>query len=405
MPVCPTYTLTGMERSSPRGRIRLIKEVAAGHLEISKTFIEEMYFCLDCQACVTVCPAGVKYGQLVEAARSQIFESGKERGLWLKKFFFRSVFTSFGRLKLLARFVRFYQKIIEPLLHKSGIYKLLPRRIRSMQELAPRISARFFDDYIPERSMPQDQVRYRVGMLTGCLMNIMFADINADTVEVLQVNDCEVITPKSQVCCGSLAAHNGDFEIAKTLARQNIDIFFNLKLDAIVINSAGCSAFMKEYGQLLANDIEYSEKAAKISEITLDVSEFLLKHKFKKPSHPFARRVTYHDACHLIHTQGISQQPRQLLELIPGVVLIELDEASWCCGSAGIYNLTRYEDSMRILDRKIENIKKTGADIVVTGNPGCMGQLSYGLRRANLAIQVLHPITLLNQAYKNSQSQ
>jgi len=277
--------------------------------------------------------------------------------------------------------------------------------LQSMQELAPRISARFFDDFIPERSMPENQPRYRVGMLTGCLMNIMFADINADTVEVLQINDCEVITPKSQVCCGSLAAHNGDFEIAKTLARQNIDIFFNLNLDAIVINSAGCSAFMKEYGQLLIHDPEYREKAQKISDITLDVSEFLLKNNFKRPALPWSRKVTYHDACHLLHTQGISEQPRELLRLIPGIELVELEEASWCCGSAGIYNLTRYDDSMKILDRKIENIRKTGADIVVTGNPGCMGQLAYGLKKAGLPVQVLHPITLLNQAYKNGNNQ
>ena len=402
LPECPTYNLTGMERSSPRGRIRLIKEVAAGRLELTKTFVEEMYFCLDCQACATVCPAGVKYGQLVEAARSQIYESGKERGLWIKKFFFRTIFTSFDRLKLLARLIRLYQKYFEPFLHKSGLSKLIPVRLQAMQDLAPRISEYFFDDYIPERSLPLESPRHRVGMLTGCLMNIMFADINRDTVEVLQINNCEVITPGSQVCCGSLAAHNGDFKNAKELARKNIDIFIEYDLDAIVINSAGCSAFMKEYEQLLADDEDYREKAAKISTITKDVSEFLMENNFRKPKAPFPKKVTYHDACHLLHSQGISQEPRDLLQAIPGIQFSELKEASWCCGSAGIYNLTRYHDSMKILDRKIDNIQETGAEIVLTGNPGCMGQIIYGLKKRKLPIQVMHPVTLLNLAYKAS---
>jgi len=401
LPVCPTYSLTGREKSSPRGRIRLIKEVAAGRLEISPAFIDEMYFCLDCQACVTVCPAGVKYGQLVEAARAQIYESQKEKGLWIKKFFFRSIFTSFGRLKLLARIIRLYQKFLEPVFRKLGIFKILPIRLQSMNDLAPRISAKFFDDYIPQRILPDSTPRYRVGMLTGCLMNIMFADINSDTIDVLKINDCEVITPRLQVCCGSLAAHNGDFEIAKQLARKNIDIFEILDLDAIVINSAGCSAFMKEYVHVLANDEQYRQKAARISSITRDISEFLIEINYKKPTLPYNLTVTYHDACHLLHTQSIQWQPRDLLKGIPGLRLIELAEASWCCGSAGIYNLTRYDDSMKILDRKIENIRNTGADVVVTGNPGCLGQIAYGLKKANLPIEVLHPVTLLNRAYKN----
>ncbi len=309
LPVCPTYSLTGIERSSPRGRIRLIKEFAAGRLSLSKTFIDEMYFCLDCQACVSVCPAGVKYGQLVEAARAQIYASRKESGFWVKKFFFRSVFTSFRRLKFIARILRFYQKRLEPLFRKAGVFKILPKSLVRMQELAPGISDYFFDEKIPERSVPQTTPRYRVGMLSGCLMNIMFADINQDTIEVLHHNDCEIYTPRDQVCCGSLAAHNGDFEVAKKLARQNIDIFSALPIDAIVINSAGCSAFMKEYVHLFHSDELYRQKAARISAITKDVNEFLMEINFKKPVKALPYKVTYHDACHLLHTQKISQPP------------------------------------------------------------------------------------------------
>ncbi len=402
LPVCPTYILTGIEKSSPRGRIRLIKEVAGGRLELSENFVNEMYFCLDCQACATVCPAGVKYGQLVEAARARIYEEKKEKGLWLKKFFFRSVFTSFDRLKFLARVIRLYQHFLQPVLQKVGIFRILPQQLSRMQELAPRISEQFSDEFIAEHLKPQGKTRYRVGMLSGCLMNIMFADINRDTIEVLLINDCEIFTPREQVCCGSLAAHNGDFEIAKKLARKNIDIFLSLDLDALVINSAGCSAFMKEYGHLLYDDENYREKAARISAMTLDVSEFLMEINFKKPTVPMGITVTYHDACHLVHTQGISKEPRELIQSIPGIEYRELGESTWCCGSAGIYNLTRYDDSMKILDRKIQNILDTGADMVLTGNPGCMGQIIYGLKNANSPIRVLHPITLLNMAYKNN---
>lgn len=402
LPVCPTYSLTGIEKSSPRGRIRLIKEVAGGRLELSDTFVDEMYFCLDCQACVTACPAGVKYGQLVEAARAQIYETKKERGFWIKKFFFRSVFTSFARLKFLARIIRLYQQYLQPFLEKIGLFKILPKQLSRMQDMAPRISEKFSDEFITEHLKPEGEIRYRVGNLSGCLMNIMFADINRDTVEVLLHNQCEILTPKEQVCCGSLAAHNGDFQIAKKLARKNIDIFLSLNLDAIVINSAGCSAFMKEYGHLFSDDEEYREKAARISAMTKDVSEFLMEIDLKIPENPLKKRVTYHDACHLVHTQGISQQPRDLIRSIPGIELVELEEATWCCGSAGIYNLVRYHDSMKILDRKTKHILNTGVDMVITGNPGCMGQIVYGLKQANQPVQVLHPITLLNMAYKNS---
>jgi glycolate oxidase iron-sulfur subunit len=271
-----------------------------------------------------------------------------------------------------------------------------------MQELAPRISDYFFDEMISEKILPAEQAIYRVGMLSGCLTNVMFADINQDTVDVLLYNRCEVITPKEQVCCGSLAAHNGDFEIAKKLARKNIDIFSQLPLDAIVINSAGCGAFMKEYTQLLQGDEKYREKAVRVTSLTRDVHEFLMEIDFKKPEKLFQCKVTYHDACHLAHTQKISQAPRDLIQCIPGLQYVELEEANWCCGSAGIYNLIRYDDSMKILDRKIKNILQTGADILLTGNPGCMGQIAYGLKKANSPMQVKHPVTLLNLAYKRS---
>ena len=403
LPVCPTYNLTLLERSSPRGRIRLIKSVAEGELPITDVFVDEMDFCLDCQACQTVCPAGVRFGQLVEASRAQIAEAGKDPGHWLKRFFFRGVFTSNARIKWMARLLRFYQRRLRPVLYSLRLIKLLPARLRKVEPLAPRVSDEFTDEHLPERLSRTSRPRYRVGYLTGCLMNVMFDEIHRDTIEVLLENGCEIITPPDQVCCGSLAAHNGDFEVAKKLARKNIEAFLRYDLDAIVINSAGCSAFMKEYGDLLADDPEYRERAAQLSALVKDINEFLAGIDLKPPTHPVHARVTYHDACHLVHTQGIFEEPRKLIRMIPGLEFVELNESTWCCGSAGIYNVVRHDESMEILDRKIRNIRETGAEIVLTSNPGCLAQIEHGLKREKLDVKVLYPITLLRMAYQGGE--
>ena len=399
LPVCPTYSLNGLERSSPRGRIRLIKAVADTDLPMTGRFIDEMNFCLDCQACQTVCPAGIKYGQLVEAARAQIFEAGKDRHAPAKKFFFRFVFASNRRIKWLARLVRVYQNTLAKFMDKTGLTGLLPRKLTRLAAISPRISGRFSDDIVPEISSSEGKKGHTVGMLTGCLMNVMFVDINTDTVAVLRRNHCEVVTPKSQGCCGSLPAHNGDFEIARKYARKLIDAFSRYDLDALVVNSAGCSAFMKEYGALLRDDPDYCDRAAQFSAKVKDVCEYLVEIGFEKPATQSEKKITYHDACHLVHTQGIASQPRELIRSISGIELVELNESTWCCGSAGIYNVVRNEDSMKILKRKVDNIAETGAEILVTGNPGCIGQIEYGLKERGLDIKVMHPVSLLNRAY------
>ena len=399
LPVCPTYKLTGMERSSPRGRIRLIKSVAEDKLPISDIFVEEMDFCLDCQACQTVCPSGVKFGQLVEASRAQITSAGKEKNGLIKKFFFRFIFTSHFRLKFLARILRTYQNIFRNIFNKIGILKLLPNELQKIEPIAPKISDKFSDQILSEKMSPKHVPKYKVGFLKGCLMNVMFADINKDTVDVLLENDCEVYMPKEQVCCGSLAAHNGDFEIAKKLAIKNIDIFLEIDLDAIVINSAGCSAFMKEYGDLLNDNDDYREKAKLLSKKIKDINEFLIEINYKKSKYEVNKKVTYHDACHMAHSQKIISEPRQIIQSIPGIQFEELNEANWCCGSAGIYNIVRHDDSMNILDQKIKNILATEADILVAANPGCAVQIDYSLRKCGSNIQVMNPMTLLKMGY------
>jgi glycolate oxidase iron-sulfur subunit len=402
LPYCPTYALTLREKSSPRGRIRLMKSIAEGEMPITLGFIDEMYFCLDCQACETACPAGVKYGALVEASRTQIERQNllTRRERFTKKLIMDWVFLSNRRIKFVARILRFYQNSgIESFLRSTKLLRLIFPKLAKIQPLSPRISRQFTDDTVAEILVPRGPRKHRVGFITGCLMNVMFADVNDDTIQVLLENDCEVIIPHGQECCGSLQAHNGLMDTARSLARKMIDLFDSYRLDAFVMNSAGCGAFMKEYGHVLSDDKEYAERAARFAKKVMDLSEFLVEIEMKRPRMAINKRVAHHEACHLVHTQKVSEQPKQVLEAIPGLELANLDEATWCCGSAGIYNIVRYEDSMRLLDRKMENLKSTSADMVVMGNPGCLAQINYGVQREKLNMEVVHLATLLRRAY------
>ncbi len=400
---CPTYELTKLETSSPRGRIRMIKSVARGEMEITPAFANEMSFCLDCQACETACPAGVKYGSMVEAARVEVAHAGHYSFTrrFLSKILMKKVLASKKKLKFTAHLLYFYQNSgIQKLLHASGLFKLFSKKLAELDKLSPQVSKKFSDEMIDEVILPDGEVKYKTAFLTGCLMNVMFADINKDTVDVLKSCGCEIYSPKDQECCGSLHAHNGDFETAKNLARKNLDIFTRKEFDFLVSNSAGCGAFMKEYGHVLADDPEYAERAKEFSAKIKDITEFISEQKPEIPLDVFNESATYHDACHLAHTQKIITQPREVLNTVPGMQLKPLEESMWCCGSAGIYNIVRYEDSMKILERKMNNIRKTQARVVVTGNPGCIQQIRYGAKRFNVDVEVLHPATVLKKALK-----
>lgn len=392
LPACPTYALTLQEKASPRGRIRLIKAVAEGELEITPGFVDAMHFCLDCRACETACPAGVQYGKLVEAARAQI-ETHAPGPLWsrlLKSFFLRFVFIRPERLLFLGRIMAFVQAL--------GLDTLpLPGRLGKLQKFSPRIARR---QTLPAVIPGKTAQRGRVALLTGCVMDLIYPDINADTAHVLAHNGYEVHTIPHQVCCGSLHGHTGDRDTARVLAKKNIDAFHAETYDAIIVNSAGCGSFMKHYDHLLDQDADYRERARTFSRKCKDVTEFLAEKGFEKPTRPLRRRVTYHEACHLVHGQGVSQQPREILKSIPGLELVELTEATWCCGSAGIYNVTRTEDSLKLLERKMNHIEATAADTVVTGNPGCLLQIQTGARGRGLPMRVVHPVTLLRMAYE-----
>ncbi|MFH0989765.1 MAG: (Fe-S)-binding protein [bacterium] len=407
LPHCPTYSLTGMEKSSPRGRIRLIKAIAKGELQITKGFIEEMNFCLDCQACETACPAGVKYGSLVETAREQITLQKKEPLIVrnFKRLALSWLFKEHSRLKFVATGLRMYEASgLRRLLEQSGFLKLFSTKLHDIQPLTPTISKSFSSDTLPEVIKPAGIQTHRVAFLTGCIMDVAFADVNIDTVALLTHHGCEVIIPKGQGCCGSLQAHNGFMASAKEMARHNIEIFSKLQVDSIVMNSAGCGAYMKEYTHLFEDDQEMSEKARQISAKIQDITEFLLEIGLKLPQKkngdplPFQnQRVSYHDACHLVHTQKISQQPRILIKSIPQIQYIELPESTWCCGSAGIYNVVHYDEAMKLLDRKVQNIRSIQPDWIVTGNPGCMIQIQHGLNKGGLSIQLIHTATFLRR--------
>ena len=400
LPTCPTYEATKHETSSPRGRIALMRAVADGRLAPnSPQFADEMYFCLGCLACETACPAGVNYAEMIECARAEVESSGARAGAsrdFIRAFALRWLFTKPRRLRFVAKLLR----LDEVVGFSQAVASLLPRRLRELHAQQPKICDKFSFDLIQETESPAVPRRYRVGLLVGCVQDVAYSDVNRDTVDVLLANGCEVVTPRTQSCCGSLMGHNGELELARKLARQNLDVFPLEKLDAIIVNSAGCGSFMKRYRHLLPDD----PRAKLWDEKVRDIHEWLVKIGIQRPRGGGTRhttvRVTYHEACHLVHGQKISQQPRELLRAIPGVELVELPEATWCCGSAGIYNITQPEMSRALLERKINHIAATGARIVATGNPGCIGQIRYGAQKYGLAIEVVHPITLLARAYR-----
>jgi glycolate oxidase iron-sulfur subunit len=405
LPTCPTYDATKLERNSPRGRIALMRAIADGQLQATRTFAEEMYFCLGCLACMTACPAGVNYAELFEHARAEAEASGVLRTP--KRSFIRGLtvgwlFMDLGRLRFVGRLIRLYQQLgLQNLIRRSGVLKLLPRRLQELEAMTPVMRTRFSSALISPVMPAAGQKKYRVALLTGCAQDLMFSDINRDTAEVLARNGCEVVTPPCQHCCGSLHAHNGELELARQLARRSIDQFPPDQFDAIISNAAGCGSHLKHYAGLMADDPVYRQSAELWDAKLKDIHEWLAQIGLTPPKPGVsAQRVTYHEACHLCHGQKITAQPRQILNAIPKLTLVELPESAWCCGSAGIYNLIQPEMANQLLDRKLKHIVGTKAAIVATGNPGCLAQIANGLRRENIPMRLVHPITLLAEAYR-----
>jgi glycolate oxidase iron-sulfur subunit len=406
LPTCPTYDATKLERHSPRGRIALMRAIADDRLEPTRAFGEEMYFCLGCLACMTACPAGVNYAELFEHARAEVERVGVLRNP--KRDFIRAsvvgwLFMDLRRLHVAGFALRLYQQLgLQTLVRRSGVLRLLPKRLRELEAITPPVQAKFSDELIASVTPAHGSRRFRVAMLTGCAQDLIFSDVNLDTVEVLARNGCEVITPPEQSCCGSLHAHNGELDMARELARRNIDQFPPADFDAIITNAGGCGSHLKHYTHLLADDPRYADRAIEWDRKVKDIHEWLVQIGIETPraGEPAPLHVTYHESCHLCHGQKVTSQPRQLLRTIPNVKLTELPESNWCCGSAGIYNLTQPAMADQLLDRKVKHIETTRATVVATGNPGCLLQVINGCKSRGVEVRVAHPVTLLAEAYR-----
>jgi len=396
---CPTYRALRLEPESPRGRIHLVKAAADGRIELSERFKDHLYLCLLCRACETACPSGVQYGRIAETAREAIGPPGSPQ----MRFFLSLAFTQLlpfpKRLKFLARFLG--------LLKRTGIQRLvralLPKRLREMESMLPEIPPNFFEP--SGRAFPAiGERRAKVAMLNGCVMPLLFGDVNEATVRVLRRNGCDVVFPRNQICCGALNVHNGESAAAKRMARRNIDAFLDAGVDAIVVNAAGCGAAMKEYDHLLRDDPIYAEKAKRFGSLVKDATEFLAGLGLVGKLAPLKMSVTYQDPCHLAHGQRVRNQPRNLLKAIPELHLKEMDGSDRCCGSAGIYNITHPGMSQHLLKEKMQSVAATQAEAVIAPNPGCMLQLRYGSQQYGPEVKVYHLMDLLDRAYSEAEA-
>lgn len=399
---CPTFSELGTEMDSPRGRIFLVKSLAEGRIQLTDSTAEHLDLCLGCRACETVCPSGVPYGQLIEAARAEI--ERQRPGPPLRRLFrwmnFSLLLAHPRMLRLAAAGLRVYQVSgLRTLLRASGLLRLLPAPLRHWEPLLPELPSAADRAPLPEVTPARGARRARVGLLTGCIQQVAFGPHNRATARVLARNGAEVVAPRAQACCGALHAHAGEHAAALDLARRTIEVFERADVEVVVVNTSGCGAHMKAYGLLLAGDPAWRDRAARFASRVRDVSEFLAEQPLRGPIAPVERTVTYHDPCHVVHGQKIRTQPRALLAQVPGLRVVELKEADWCCGSAGTYNLTQPEMATRLQERKIAHVQATGADAVVTANPGCIIQIAQGLAAKGSPIQVLHIVEILDQAY------
>ena len=399
---CPTFSELGTEMDSPRGRIVLIKSLAEGRIALTASATRHLDLCLGCRACETACPSGVPYGQLIEAARAEI--ERQRPGGPLRRLFrwvnFSLLLPHPRMLRLAAAGLRFYQRSgLRRLLRASGLLRLLPGPLAEWEPLLPELPSAADRAPLPELTPSDGPRRARVALLTGCIQQIAFGPHNRATARVLARNGCDVLAPLAQSCCGALHAHAGEHETALALARRTIEVFEASGADQVIVNVSGCGAHMKSYGTLLAGDPDWSERAGRFAATVKDVSEFLAQQPLRGPLAEVRRTVTYHDPCHVVHGQKIRSQPRALLAQIPGLTMVELKESDWCCGSAGTYNLTEPEMAKRLQERKVSHIAATGAEWVVTANPGCIIQIAQGLRAKGIRTEVRHIVEVLDQAY------
>ena len=383
---CPTYLETGNENDSPRGRIHLMRAIQDERTTISGVTVRHIDLCLGCRACEAACPSGVQYGNLLEHTRNHL-ERKHKRGIFqtlLRRIAIEQIFPFPWRLRIILTLCS--------VIKLRPFWWIIPKFARDPLTLIPD---NYSNGSLAPTSPPSKDKLGRVGFIEGCVMQVMFADTNKSSVKLLGQTGWQVETPKGQCCCGALYVHSGQLEKARECAKRNIETFKNLEVDIIITNAAGCGSTLKEYGELLADDPEWHKRGQRFSARVKDLTEWLETSSFSI-NHGIPK-VTYHDACHLAHPQGITLKPRDLVKSVAGDQFVELPEAEICCGSAGSYNLTEQEMAERLQKRKINNILSTGADILVTSNPGCMLQIQSGLRKAGSHIRVQHIADFLTE--------
>jgi glycolate oxidase iron-sulfur subunit len=388
LPQCPTYRVLGQEMDSPRGRVYLMRAAAEGRIGITENFVLHMDRCLGCRACETACPAGVPFGRLIEETRGQIERrTPRPLGRRLLGRLALGVFPERGRLGQLLALTRLYQRSgLQRLARATGLLGTFPR-LAAMERLLPTLSSTRAPR-LPAETPPAGTPRGTVALLEGCVQALLFPGVNRATVTLLARAGYRVVVPEGQGCCGALHLHWGDRAGGRERARRNLAAFADA--DWIVTNAAGCGAALRDYGHLLGDDPRAAALAARVR----DVTELLAEH-LPEPRRPLDLTVTYHEPCHLAHGQRVREAPRTVLRAIPGLRLVELAESDTCCGSAGVYNLLEPEIAGQLLDRKLDRIAATGAEVVASGNPGCLLQLRQGLAARGLPVRAYHPVELL----------
>jgi glycolate oxidase iron-sulfur subunit len=394
---CPTYRENLKETASPRGRVALARKGLEGQLELSPNLIEQMYGCFACMACNDLCPVGIRPADLALSMRH--VQEQIRPAKW-KQWLFGGLISHAGRMELAMLPLRLYEKLgIRRLIYMLGLNRLLPNKLRDLEAMLPRIPQRPLRRILPEITEASGESRYRVGFFLGCAQSLLFADQSAATLRVLARNGCTIITPKKIECCGMPARGYGRMDLVEKQARHNIEVYEKCNVDFIITDCATCGSTLKEYGSLMAKDAEWAARAGAFSAKVRDISEFLSQIPLVKPQKRLDVKVTYHDPCHLRRAQKIWKEPRNLLSIIDGLEFVEMPEADWCCGSAGSQLITHYDTSSKVLSRKIDNVAKTEARILASGCPGCQMQLNMGLRNRELSVRVVHPVTLLDEAY------
>lgn len=400
---CPTFVETGNENDSPRGRIYLMRAVTDGRLELNQHVRRHLELCLDCRGCETACPSGVQYGKLIEPFRVSMEQAGNASGSnpklndWFHRYILFGMFPYPERLRASLKPARIAQMLwLDKIMIATGLWRLLPSRLGRLFTMLPKLEKEL--PQLPTFFAATGRRRARVALFTGCVGDVMFRHTNWATARVLQANGCDVVVPREQGCCGAIHLHAGSSDPARGFADQNLAAFDPSSVDAIIVNVAGCGSMLKDYGHHWQDDKQHEREAfaAKVR----DCSEFLDSLGLVTPPGEVRVTATYHDACHLAHAQKVRDQPRNLLKKIRGLKLVELAESDLCCGAAGTYNLTEPEMAEKLGRRKLDNIRKTGARVVITSNAGCLLQIAREARMQGEVLKIMHPMDILDLSYR-----